>query len=69
MADQPPSQSSSQSGVDRERRAYLVGKYDMLRTLTTSPRMNKPQLELLAGLADELRPELESLGVDFKVDS
>ena len=48
-----------------ERKSYLIGRYDMLRLLTTSPRFNKPQLELMADLALEMRPELEALGVEF----
>jgi hypothetical protein len=46
-----------------EKEYFLRGQYDVLRALNTSPRMHKPQRELIEDLAHGVLQELESLGV------
>lgn len=50
---------------DRERVAYLQGAYDECRRLSTSPRMNRPQRQVIEGEGWRLQQELEALGVEF----
>jgi hypothetical protein len=52
---------------ERERTiAYLSGRYEAFALLTTSVRMNKPQIALIESLALETKDKLEALGVEFK---
>lgn len=48
------------------RKAYLEGRYDMCRLLLTSPRMNRPQREVIEERAYEVMDELKELGVTFR---
>lgn len=48
-----------------QRRDFLAGVYWVCRHLTTSPRMNKPQRELIEEQATTAKDELEALGVTF----
>lgn len=43
----------------------LIGRYAELARLTTSPRFNKPQMEILEGDAAEIREILEARGMTF----
>lgn len=44
---------------------YLTGKYDAYRLLLTSPRMNKPQRDVIEDLALDVKVKLEAAGVSF----
>lgn len=57
----------SESGASvKEETAYLMGRYEAFALLTRSPRMNKPQIELINRLALKTKDELEERGVGFK---
>ena len=53
--------------MSAERIAYLQGRYDQCTRLLTSPRMNRPQREVITDDALEVKAELERLGVRFVV--
>ena len=44
---------------------YLTGRFDMCKLLATSPRFNKPQLEIIKEQAYKEQERLEALGVKF----
>jgi len=44
---------------------YWAGYYDACRHLSSSTRMNKPQLEVIEELGGAVKGKLESLGVEF----
>ena len=44
---------------------YLTGQYEAYRLLLTSPRMNKPQRDLIEDLALDVKEKLEAAGVTF----
>ena len=46
--------------------AYLQGAYDMCRRLLTSPRMNRPQREIIEDEAYRIKATLEERGVEFE---
>lgn len=48
-----------------KRRIYLEGAYDMCRLLSTSPRMNRPQMKIIEEQAHRCRTRLEAIGVQF----
>jgi hypothetical protein len=48
------------------KKAYLSGMYEMCRILLTSPRMHKPQVEIIEGQAEWLMEQLKELGCKFK---
>lgn len=48
-----------------KRRIYLEGAFDMCKLLSTSPRMNRPQLQIIKEQAYKRQDELETLGVKF----
>lgn len=43
----------------------LIGRYAELARLTTSPRFNRPQMEILESDAAEIRQVLEARGMTF----
>jgi hypothetical protein len=43
--------------------AFLQGRYEQCRRLLTSPRMNKPQREIIEEEAYAVKDALEALGV------
>jgi hypothetical protein len=45
--------------------AYLAGRYDQCALLLRSPRLNKPQREVIVDQAFAVKDELEALGVEF----
>lgn len=45
--------------------AYLKGRFEMCKLLSTSPRFNKPQTEIIEEQAHLERERLEALGVKF----
>ena len=47
------------------RRDFYAGAYEMGRLLLTSPRMNRPQREVIEEQAGICKEELEKLGVAF----
>lgn len=47
----------------------LIGRYAELARLSTSPRFNKPQREILEDDAREVREVLEARGMTFKEPS
>jgi hypothetical protein len=47
------------------RQAFWKGYYEACRALDQSPRMNRPQREVIQGLAYEAQKRLEELGVVF----
>lgn len=49
----------------RRERDYWTGWYEGLQYLSRSPRLNKPQMEVLKECASKGRDELEKLGVKF----
>lgn len=51
-----------------QRRDFLQGGYWMCRRLLTSPRLNKPQRELIGEQGYAVKDELEALGVVFTED-
>lgn len=53
---------------DSQRIAYLTGRYDMCSLLLTSPRMNRPQRDVITDQAMTAKDELEALGVRFSED-
>lgn len=55
--------------TDAELTAYYQGAYDQCRRLLTSPRMNRPQREIIESEAWALKRELESRGVRFVEES
>jgi len=44
---------------------YWAGYYDACRHLSSSTRMNKPQLEVIEELRHAVKGKLETLGVEF----
>lgn len=50
---------------DERRTVYLQGAYDQCRRLLTSPRMNRPQREIIEDEALARKTELEAIGVQF----
>lgn len=52
--------------TDAETIAYYQGAYDQCRRLLTSPRMKRPQVEIIEDEAYRLKDELEQRGVMFK---
>lgn len=56
---------SIEEPTDENKRATLIGAYDMCRLLSTSPRFNRPQLEVIKEQAALVRAQLEELGVQF----
>jgi hypothetical protein len=54
-----------QAAYDEGQIAYYQGAYDQCRRLLTSPRMNRPQREVIEGEALRVKAELESRGVKF----
>jgi hypothetical protein len=48
-----------------EQITYLTGRFDMCKLLATSPRFNKPQLEIIKEQAYQEQERLEDLGVEF----
>lgn len=51
--------------TDENKRATLIGAYDMCKLLSTSPRFNRPQREVIKEQAARVRAQLEELGVEF----
>jgi hypothetical protein len=51
--------------TDENKRATLIGAYDMCDRLLRSVRFNRPQRELVEEQATWVRAQLEELGVEF----
>ncbi len=62
-ADDPTTLSGMRE--DGRKIAYAMGRYDQCAVLLTSPRFNRPQRELIEGIAYQIKDELEALGVKF----
>ena len=52
-----------------QKRDFYSGAYEMARLLLTSPRMNRPQREIIEEVAGYAREHLEGLGVGFQDNS
>jgi hypothetical protein len=55
----------TQAEKDQAQITYLTGRFDMCKLLATSPRFNKPQLEIIKEQAYNEQERLEALGVKF----
>ena len=60
-----PEEAAREFVARDQRRCYLIGRYDACATILTSPRMNRPQREVIQDVAGRVRDELEAIGVVF----
>lgn len=50
---------------EQQARDFWVGAYEACRMLLSSPRMKKPQVEIIEEMGKFIKERLEALGVTF----